>query len=221
MDEPFSAVDPVVREELQTEILRLQSELQKTIVFVTHDIDEALKLGDKVAVFGRGGVLQQYDEPFRLLSNPASVFVAGFVGADRGYRGLQWRHATGLPLHDIRSVAEAEIDGLTLGPTDWVLIRSPDGAPSGWINAEGVEMHRNGTSLYDSTYGGGSLFRPDDSLRQALDSALSSPCGLGVAIDDGGRPIGGVLADDVLAALNKQRPEALPKLGPPTDDTAA
>ena len=78
MDEPFSAVDPVVREELQTEILRLQSELQKTIVFVTHDIDEALKLGDKVAVFGRGGVLQQYDEPFRLLSNPASDFVAGF-----------------------------------------------------------------------------------------------------------------------------------------------
>ena len=63
MDEPFSAVDPVVREELQTEILRLQSELQKTIVFVTHDIDEALKLGDKVAVFGRGGVLQQYAEP--------------------------------------------------------------------------------------------------------------------------------------------------------------
>ena len=103
MDEPFSAVDPVVREELQTEILRLQSELQKTIVFVTHDIDEALKLGDKVAVFGRGGVLQQYDEPSRLLSNPANDFVAGFIGADRGYRGLQFRHATGLPLHDIRT----------------------------------------------------------------------------------------------------------------------
>ena len=103
MDEPFSAVDPVVREELQIEILRLQSELQKTIVFVTHDIDEALKLGDKVAVFGRGGVLQQYDEPSRLLSNPASDFVAGFIGADRGYRGLQFRHATGLPLHDIRT----------------------------------------------------------------------------------------------------------------------
>ena len=108
MDEPFSAVDPVVRDELQTEILRLQSELHKTIVFVTHDIDEAMKLGDKVAVFGRGGVLQQYDEPSRLLSNPASDFVAGFVGADRGYRGLQWRHSTGLPLHDIRSVAESE-----------------------------------------------------------------------------------------------------------------
>jgi osmoprotectant transport system ATP-binding protein len=215
MDEPFSAVDPVVREELQTEILRLQSELQKTIVFVTHDIDEALKLGDKVAVFGRGGVLEQYDEPFRLLSNPASDFVAGFIGTDRGYRGLQWRHSTGLRLHEIRSVAESEIDDLALGPNEWVLITKPDGTPFGWINAEGVELHRAGSSLYDSTYGGGSLFRPDDSLRQALDSALSSPSGLGVAVDDDGRPVGGVLADDVVAALNAQRPKALPKLGPP------
>jgi osmoprotectant transport system ATP-binding protein len=215
MDEPFSAVDPVVREELQTEILRLQAELHKTVVFVTHDIDEALKLGDKVAVFGRGGVLQQYAEPARLLSNPASDFVAGFVGADRGYRGLQWRHSTGLPLHDIRSVAEAEIDDLRLEPDDWALIIKSDGTPYGWINAEGVELHRNGRSVYDSTFGGGSLFRPDDSLRQALDSALSSPSGLGVAVDDDGRPIGGVLADDVLVALNSQRADALPKLGAP------
>jgi osmoprotectant transport system ATP-binding protein len=215
MDEPFSAVDPVVREELQAEILRLQNELRKTIVFVTHDIDEALKLGDKVAVFGRGGVLQQYDEPFRLLANPASDFVAGFIGADRGYRGLQWRHATGLPLHDIRSASEEEIDGLTLGPDDWVLVKRPDGKPYGWINAEGVALHRGGTALYDSTFGGGSLFHPDDSLRQALDAALSSPSGLGVAVDGDGLPLGGVRADDVLAALNEQRPKALPKLGPP------
>jgi osmoprotectant transport system ATP-binding protein len=218
MDEPFSAVDPVVREELQTEILRLQAELNKTIVFVTHDIDEALKLGDKVAVFGRGGVLQQYDEPARLLSNPASDFVAGFVGADRGYRGLQWRHSTGLPLHEVRSVAESGIDELRLEPNDWVLIVKPDGTPYGWVNAEGVDLHRSGGALYDCTFGGGSLFRPDDSLRQALDSALSSPSGLGVAIDGEGRPIGGVRADDVLAALNSQRADALPKLGAPERD---
>jgi osmoprotectant transport system ATP-binding protein len=205
MDEPFSAVDPVVREELQAEILRLQSELRKTIVFVTHDIDEALKIGDTVAVFGRGGVLQQYDEPSRLLSNPANDFVAGFIGADRGYRGLQFRHATGLPLHEIRSVSEPEIDPLSLGPRDWALVKKPDGTPYAWIKADGVMMHRDGKSLYDSTIAGGSLFRPDDSLRQALDAALSSPSGLGVAVDGDGKPIGGVLADDVLAALKKQR----------------
>ncbi|MGH3674982.1 MAG: ABC transporter ATP-binding protein [Mycobacterium sp.] len=205
MDEPFSAVDPVVREELQTEILRLQSELHKTIVFVTHDIDEAIKIGDKVAVFGRGGVLQQYDEPPRLLSNPANDFVAGFIGADRGYRGLQFRHATGLPVHEIRTVTEPEINELSLGPSDWVLVNKSDGTPYAWINAGGVTLHCDGKSLYDSTIAGGSLFRPNDSLRQALDAALSSPSGLGVAVDGDGRPIGGVLADDVLTALKKQR----------------
>ncbi len=205
MDEPFSAVDPVVREELQAEMLRLQSELHKTIVFVTHDIDEAVKLGDKVAVFGPGGVLQQYDQPARLLSNPANDFVAGFVGADRGYRRLQFFHASGLPLHDIRTVREADIDGLPLAAGEWALVTKPDGTPYAWISAGGVELHRGGNSLYDSTIAGGSLFRPDGTLRLALDAALSSPAGLGVAVDDAGRVIGGVKADDVLAALESQR----------------
>lgn len=205
MDEPFSAVDPVVREELQTEILRLHSELRKTIVFVTHDIDEAIKLGERVAVFGRGGVLLQYDAPARLLSNPADDAVAGFVGADRGYRGLQFFGATGLPLHDIRHVREAEIDSLTMGPEDWVLVTRPDGTPYAWINAEGVGLHRGGSSLYDSTIAGGSLFRPDGTLRQAMDAALSSPSGLGVAVDADGQVLGGLRAEDVLDALDRQR----------------
>ncbi len=211
MDEPFSAVDPVVREDLQAEILRLQSELRKTIVFVTHDVDEAIKLGDKVAVFGRGGMLQQYDSPARLLSNPANDMVAGIVGADRGYRGLQFFHASGLGLHEVRHVGEGEIDGLQLSPGDWVLITKPDGSPYGWVNAEGVQVHRSGKSLYDSTIAGGSLFRPDGTLRQALDAALSSPSGLGVAVDADDQVIGGVRAEDVLAVLETQR--RIPALG--------
>jgi len=203
MDEPFSAVDPVVREELQAEILRLQSELRKTIVFVTHDIDEAIKLGDKVAVFGRGGVLEQYDEPRRLLSNPANDFVSGFIGADRGYRALQFTKATGLPLHDIRTVQEQELDALDLGAGEWVLVTKPDGSPFAWIDREGVAVHRDGKSLYDSTIAGGSLFHPDGTLRLALDAALSSPAGLGVAVDADKRVLGGVKADDVLHALKE------------------
>ncbi len=105
MDEPFSAVDPVVRENLQDELLRLQSELGKTIVFVTHDIDEAVKLGDKVAVFRTGGVLAQYDEPGHLLARPADDFVDGFVGRDRGYRGLGFLSSDGLPLGELPTVA--------------------------------------------------------------------------------------------------------------------
>ena len=205
MDEPFSAVDPVVRDELQAEILRLQGELHKTIVFVTHDIDEALKLGDRIAVFGRGGVLQQYDAPARVLSNPANDFVAGFVGADRGYRGLQFRHATGLPLHPLRHVGEEGIDALDLAEGQWVLVTRPDGTPYAWVDAAGVALHRDGASLYDSTTAGGSLFPPEGTLRQALDAALSAPSGLGVAVDDGGQVAGGIRAEDVLAALEAQR----------------
>ncbi|MDG5486865.1 ABC transporter ATP-binding protein [Mycolicibacterium gadium] len=210
MDEPFSAVDPVVRDDLQTEILRLQSELHKTIVFVTHDIDEAVKLGDKVAVFGRGGVLLQYADPAFVLSNPANDDVSAFVGADRGYRALQFFHATGLPLHEITHVAETDIDSTSLGQGEWALVIK-DGKPYAWINAEGVELHRNGKELYDSTVGGGSFFRPDHTLRQALDAALSSPSGLGVAVDEEGKLIGGVRADDVLEALSEQR--RVPELG--------
>jgi len=205
MDEPFSAVDPVVRDELQIEILRLQSELRKTIVFVTHDIDEAIKLGEKVAVFGRGGVLEQYDEPRRLLSNPANDFVAGFIGADRGYRGLQFAPGTGLPLHDIRTVEAAAIGSLDLSPGEWALVTRPDGSPYGWIDANGAGLHRQGKSLYDSTIAGGSLFLPSGTMRLALDAALSSPAGLGVAVDARKQVIGGIKADDVIAALKTKR----------------
>src|SRR5919107_2883169 len=88
MDEPFSAVDPIVRARLQEEFLRLQAAVRKTIVLVTHDIDEAVRLGDRIAVLGEGGVLLQYATPPELLSNPASDTVREFVGADRGIRRL-------------------------------------------------------------------------------------------------------------------------------------
>src|SRR5206468_3607796 len=95
MDEPFSAVDPAVREQLQNEFLRLQENLGKTIVFVTHDIDEAIKLGDQVAVLRVGGKLAQIATPAELLARPADPFVAGFVGRDRGYRALGFTHSAG------------------------------------------------------------------------------------------------------------------------------
>jgi osmoprotectant transport system ATP-binding protein len=88
MDEPFGAVDPVVRVRLQDEFLRLQSELGKTVVMVTHDIDEAVRMGDRVAVFATGGRLAQYGTPAELLGHPADDFVEDFVGATRGLRRL-------------------------------------------------------------------------------------------------------------------------------------
>jgi len=88
MDEPFGAVDPITREGLQDEFLRIQQDIRKTIVFVTHDIDEAIKMGDKIAILKQGGVLAQYDTPANILSKPDSEFVSSFVGGDRVLKRL-------------------------------------------------------------------------------------------------------------------------------------
>jgi osmoprotectant transport system ATP-binding protein len=205
MDEPFSAVDPVVRAELQTEMRRLQAELRKTIVFVTHDIDEAVKLGDRIAVFGGGGVLQQYDAPQRVLAAPATDFVADFVGRDRGYRSLSFRAAEAVALHEIRTSPVSELPNLLLAPDEWVLIVDERAAPRGWIDATGVAALRAGRPLAAVTAAGGSLFVPGGDLRLALDAAVSSPSGVGVAVDDAGRVRGGIDATEVIAQLAAQR----------------
>ncbi|MGD9526670.1 ABC transporter ATP-binding protein [Pseudonocardia sp.] len=197
MDEPFSAVDPVVRESLQDELLRLQGELGKTIVFVTHDIDEAIKLGDRVAVFRVGGRLAQYDEPGVLLARPADGFVDGFVGRDRGYRGLGFL-SDELPLGELPTVALGEAAN---GDTGWRLVVDAELRPQGWITGEApadAEHLVPGGTLYEVGSG---------SLRSALDAALSSPSGQGVAVDGDGRVVGSVSADDVLAALADARRE--------------
>ena len=205
MDEPFSAVDGLVRFELQREILRLQAELHKTIVFVTHDIDEAIRLADRVAVFGRGGVLRQYDQPAQLLSRPANDFVARMIGAGRGYRWLQFLDATSLPMHDIPTITDPAAISEAQLRDGWALVLKPDGAPLGWIDGAGVRKHLGGASLRDSVTSVGSVFRPGGSLSQALDAALSSPAALGVAVDRAGKVTGAVRAADVLAALDSQR----------------
>ncbi len=200
MDEPFSAVDPVVRESLQDELLRLQGELGKTIVFVTHDIDEAIKLGDRVAVFRVGGRLAQYDEPGALLARPADGFVDGFVGRDRGYRGLGFL-SDELPLGELRTLP---VGAPADAGSGWTLIVDEDGRPQGWLPADGVPAGTTvtaehlvpGGTLHDLTSG---------SLRSALDAALSSPSGQGVAVHADGRVAGSVSADDVLAALASAR----------------
>jgi osmoprotectant transport system ATP-binding protein len=207
MDEPFSAIDPVVRRELQNEILRLQSELHKTIVFVTHDIDEALKLADQLAVFGRGGVLQQYDEPAQVLSRPANNFVAKFIGLGRGYRWLQLIEASELPLHDIERISASALadSSVSCAGPGWTLVVDDDGVPLGWVDSDGVRRHREGAPLSESLSAVGSQLRPTGNLSQALDAALSSPSFVGVAVDRDGKLIGGVLASDVLAAIEAQR----------------
>ncbi|MHA7178612.1 ABC transporter ATP-binding protein [Arthrobacter sp. MDB2-24] len=202
MDEPFSAVDPVVRAELQEELLRLQRDLAKTIVFVTHDIDEATILGDKVAVFAVGGRLAQYAAPEEILRAPVDDFVAGFVGRDRGFRHLSFQEGGNLIIHPVETI---EV-GLLADPTvsvrsPWTLLVDARGRPHGWV----PQATRGSITRQADAVPGGSLYRRGDTLRRALDAALSSPSGLGVAVDDDGRAIGVVHAAEIFELIESAR----------------
>jgi osmoprotectant transport system ATP-binding protein len=142
MDEPFGAIDPITRERLQNDFLRLQGELGKTIVFVTHDIDEAIKMGDRICILRQGGVLAQYDTPETILAAPADEFVAQFVGADRGLKRLALRRLDEVKLLPVPSdgVGVPETSGkttlrdalslmLTEGSTG-VVVRGENGGPA-------------------------------------------------------------------------------------------
>jgi osmoprotectant transport system ATP-binding protein len=210
MDEPFSAVDPVVRAQLQEEFLRLQAELGKTIVFVTHDIDEAVKLGDQVAVMRVGGHLAQLASPAELLNRPADAFVAGFVGRDRGYRALGFEPAGVLPTHeepsvrlgsDVAAAQSAAQDG-------WVLVVDDERRPEGWL---AVDRSRHGEIVPELLHRGGTLAPQGGSLRAALDAALSSPSGRGVIVDEGGRLVGSVTAAQVVDRIDHQASESRPR----------
>jgi osmoprotectant transport system ATP-binding protein len=207
MDEPFSAVDPVVRAQLQDEFLRLQGELGKTIVFVTHDLDEAIRIGDQVAVLRAGGRLAQLATPVELLSRPADGFVAGFVGRDRGYRALGFTPATGLVPSPEPTVVLGEPvrSAAGLGGDGWVLVTDAEHRPQGWLYlAPGAEPAQ-GPITTGALHLGGTLAEQGGSLRAALDAALSSPSGRGVVVDADGVLVGVATPGQVLDLLREPR----------------
>jgi osmoprotectant transport system ATP-binding protein len=108
MDEPFGALDPITRDRLQLEFLRLHEEVRRTVIFVTHDIDEAIKLGDRIAILREGGHLAQYDPPDRILAHPADEFVERFVGADRGLKRLALRRLEEIELEPLNGTPPAD-----------------------------------------------------------------------------------------------------------------
>ncbi|MBD3009331.1 MULTISPECIES: ABC transporter ATP-binding protein [unclassified Streptomyces] len=168
MDEPFGAVDPVVRTQLQNELLRLQSELRKTVVFVTHDIDEAVRLGDRIAIFRTGGHLVQCAPPAELLASPADDFVAGFLGAERG-----------LKLLSLSTLADVDREPVPADGQRWRLVTSERGEPVGWRDTEGPEGDRAPLLPVRP-------LRDGDSLLTALDESLASPAGLVARVDADG-----------------------------------
>ena len=209
MDEPFGAVDPIVRERLQDEFLRLQHELAKTILFVTHDIDEAIKMGDLVAVMQSGGVLAQFGSPEEILANPASDFVARFVGADRGLKRLSLVRVRDLPLErpvtvrvgDDAVAARALVAG---GEVPFLLLVDTDGRPLGWVHHNA--MPSNGpldASLADPT---SPLLEPQSTVKDALSRLLDADVQAGIVVDREGRAVGVVTIKEIVKMLHDRRP---------------
>ncbi|MDQ6658539.1 MAG: ATP-binding cassette domain-containing protein [Actinomycetota bacterium] len=207
MDEPFSAVDPVVREQLQNEFLRLQDELGKTIVFVTHDIDEAIKLGDTVAVMRVGGTLAQFASPAELLSRPADAFVAGFVGRDRGYRALGFAEARQLPLREETPVQlGARVrEAKSVSSAGWAMVVDGQLRPQGWLAVAGLADDALDAEITPALLNlGGTLANEGGTLREALDAALSSPSGRGVVVHEDGALAGTIGAAEVLTRIEQR-----------------
>jgi osmoprotectant transport system ATP-binding protein len=171
MDEPFGAVDPVRRGALQQEFKRLQRDLGKTVVFVTHDVDEAVLLGDRIAIMREGGEVAQYGPPDALLAQPSDDFVASFIGDTRGLKLLSLRSASDVPTTE---VGDGGLDG-------WVLTTGDDGRPLTWrpTSGEGRETPVEAVG-------------PKGSMRDLIDSAVASPSRAAVRVDEDGKLVGAV-----------------------------
>jgi osmoprotectant transport system ATP-binding protein len=210
MDEPFSAVDPIVRSSLQDELIRLQAELHKTVVLVTHDVEEAIKVGDQVAVFYPHGKIAQLDTPQHLLGSPADEYVENFLGFDRGIRRLAFFSAGQLDLENgtvlpgDTTVEQARAAAQRCGES-WVLVTDGNGKPQGWFALADLDSQPGRETL-------GTLSLPlaplghtfqvgRDSLRAALDATVLSRTGRAAGVDDQGRVLGITTYDRLRAAI--------------------
>jgi osmoprotectant transport system ATP-binding protein len=180
MDEPFGAVDPITRDHLQDELIRLQHELRKTIVFVTHDFDEAIKLGDRIAVLREHSHIAQFDTPEAILTNPADDFVSGFVGAGAALKRLNLTRVRDVAVVDVPTATVEEpveriSEMLGAGTTNEVLLLDPRQRPYKWLrrgdlaHAKG-SLARAGTLVHDTV-------TRDATLRDALEAVLTDSGG--------------------------------------------
>jgi osmoprotectant transport system ATP-binding protein len=198
MDEPFGAVDPIVRDRLQNEFLRLQRDIARTIIFVTHDIDEAIKMGDLVAVMGAGGVLAQVGPPDEILAHPASEFVAQFVGADRGLKRLSLSRVRDLPLRSV-TTARAGDDAARVqeqvasDPFGYLLLLDNRDRPIGWVAFGAIPS--GGLLTTALAVPNSPLLEPETTLKDALSMLLDADVQAGIVVDRNGAYTGLVTAE--------------------------
>jgi osmoprotectant transport system ATP-binding protein len=209
MDEPFGAVDPIVRERLQDEFLRLQETLAKTILFVTHDVDEAIKMGDLVAVLADGGVLAQSGPPAEILASPASPFVARFVGSDRGLKRLSLSRVADLELL-VPVTARAGAAGTDdhrralSGSFPWLLLVDELDRPVAWIARDEI---RPGVALAESRSSAAApLLDRRATLKDALSILLDADVHAGIVVDRAQRVLGLVTVAGIAGLLRETAP---------------
>ncbi len=209
MDEPFGAVDPIVRGSLQNELMDLQQQVHKTIVLVTHDIDEALKLADRIALMNVGGVLEQFASPDELLRDPANEFVERFVGEDRVMKRLQLATVADLPFHQGPVVAASATpvearEVMRASGSAWVGL-TDRGAFLGWVH--GPDVHDDGPLTDAPRSLPAAQVGRDSTLRRAMEIIMTSRTSVAV-VDDGGR-FGGVITLEQIRAGLDQGPEVI------------
>jgi osmoprotectant transport system ATP-binding protein len=202
MDEPFGAIDPINRERLQNEFLRLQAEIQKTVLFVTHDIDEAIKMGDRIAILREGGKLEQYATPAEVLMAPANEFVEDFVGADRALKRLAlmrvsdidlWKAPLAHPGQPTAAVrAELEAPDVEV---PYPLLVDGEGHPLGWLSERDL-ARESVPEKPDSPLG--PLLDRDDIMRDALADLLQGEAQYAAVVDHRGQ-IDGVLSVEIIS----------------------
>ena len=204
MDEPFGAVDPIVRDRLQNELLRLQEQLAKTILFVTHDIDEAIKMGDLVAVLEVGGILAQFGPPAEILANPASDFVARFVGADRGLKRLSLTRVGDLELlpaitAPVGADAADARRRIMADSFPYLLLTDSDGRPIGWLDQHDIPTE--GTLTEQMAESMSPLVGLRTTLKDALSGLLEAGVMAGIVADEEERVLGLITVEQIAAAL--------------------
>ncbi|NQY56902.1 MAG: betaine/proline/choline family ABC transporter ATP-binding protein [Ilumatobacteraceae bacterium] len=207
MDEPFGAIDPITRDRLQNEFLRLQGDLKKTIVFVTHDIDEAIKMGDRIAILGEQSVIRQYDTPERILAYPVDEFVSDFIGAGSTLKGLNFERVRDLelisdfPVVDVDTARDEAQRRFDASPEKWMLVLDSVGRPHRWVNAGHLADASHPLAEVGAAVN--STVMPNATLHDALEEMLLSNAGCAVVVDERNR-YQGVLDIEVLADVLKQ-----------------
>jgi len=210
MDEPFGALDPISRDRLQNEFLRLQGQIGKTIVFVTHDIDEAIKMGDRIAILREGSTVAQYDTPETILAAPADEFVSQFIGSGASLKGLGLARVGEVSLADWptslrsdgRAAARRALDSSDHG---WVLLLDEQRRPVRWVEARGLqgEGSLDGVGLEVRA-----TVEPTATLVGALESMLGSRVGVVVIVDGSGAFLGTVDMRVIMSAVEAMRASA-------------